>query len=158
MRDVVRRHDGGMDRAQRPRPAQGRLSALGARLEQDFGADVERAVDGWLSVHVVPRAGACPFYWVASDDELLFGMGDGGCRWELSHDTADIDFVEAAVEAAVAGRVHEVFGPGRSQLTVRLGDGVTDRTSCATAPVGCLPVPFWTRSARRRREYLPYGR
>jgi len=131
---------------------------LAVHLEQDFGREtVVRGQDEPPSVSVVPRPGACPLYWLEWGDGLIFGMGEGACRWELSKDSKDIDFVEAAVEAAIAGHVSEVFGPHRSQLTVRLANGVTERASHASAPVGCLPVPFWTRNKRRRKDYLPYG-
>lgn len=83
-------------------------------------------------------------------------MGVGACRWELSKRTADLEFIEALVEAATAGRVSEVFGPGRSRVTVHLADGTTEQTAQADFPTGCLPWPFWTRSKRRRRKYLPY--
>jgi hypothetical protein len=135
----------------------GRLIAVAERLEHRFGSTVTVRRDSRLGlVEVTPRTGACPLYWLTGDDQLMVGAGTGGCQWELSMVPEDVDFVEALVAAAIAGRVSEVFGPARARLTVRLADGTVEQTTVATAPLGCLPVPKWTRRGRRV-DYLPFS-
>lgn len=71
-----------------------------------------------MSVFVQPRRGACPLNWTEWRAELIFGVGTGGCRWELFGELSEIHFLEAVVEAAIAGRISEVFWPARSRVTV----------------------------------------
>ncbi len=128
-----------------------RLTRLADRLETELGAAVEvDRDDGLPAVHVSPRQpGACPFSWLAWNEEIVLSAGTGGCRWELEAKAGDVDFIEAVVDAIVAGRAVEVFAPGRSAVEVRLLDGRVERTSQAEAPAGCLPMPFWGRWGRR---------
>lgn len=68
---------------------------------------------------------------------------------------AEVRLTPARPDALVAGRVSEVFGPGRSRVTVTLADGTSQSELGLTAPAGCLPLPFWTRWGRRV-HYTPY--
>ena len=133
-----------------------RLAAVADGIEARFGAavHVDRRTDS-ASVTITPPDGACPLHWIDVGDELIFGAGEEHCRWELGKETADLDFIEAVVEAVVAGRVWEVFGPARSQLTVHLLDGTEARAGQASGARGCLPVPGWAHRGRRL-AYRPY--
>jgi hypothetical protein len=136
--------------------AAARLVRFADRLAKEFGPGVVDPDEDAVGFTTQPREGACPLYVLQWGDEFIFGVGVGSCRWELSRDRDDIDFIEAVSEAVIAGHVWEAFGPARSQVTVELLDGGLARTSAAQAPVGCLPWPFWTRSKKSRRAYLPY--
>lgn len=81
--------------------------------------------------------------------------GDGG-RWELDRTDEDVDFIVGVVDAAIAGRIVETFARGRSRVTVTFEDGSTDTETGASAPLGCLPLPLWTRWGEHRR-YAPYN-
>ncbi|GAB3217094.1 hypothetical protein GCM10027586_10500 [Kineococcus gypseus] len=134
-----------------------RLARLADHVEERFGAAVEvgRSADD-ASVDFTPRQGACPLHWTQFGDELILGIGSRSCRWELGTGDDDLAFIEVVVEAVAAGRVFELFGPARWQVTVRLADGSRARTSSGMGLRGCLPVPGWTRRARRV-DYLPYA-
>ncbi len=83
-----------------------RLVRLADRIEERFGAAVAvHRSAGDASVELVPRQGACRLYWTEFGDELVFGVGSGACRWELGKGDEDLVFIEAVVEAVVAGRV-----------------------------------------------------
>lgn len=134
-----------------------RLQSLADRVEGQFGPGiVDRDHNGSGGFSLEPEEGCCPAYVMSWGDQLIFGVGSGGCRWELATAQEDLDFIDAVLQAVTAGRVSEVFGPGRSQVTVDLLDGTTAQTSQGDAPIGCLPVPFWTRRKRRRTQYLHY--
>lgn len=90
-------------------------------------------------------------------DDIILGVGSGGCRWELSWTLQDAAFLRDVVEAVVDGRVTETFGLARSEVRVTLRDGTAARTAQADAPLACLPVPWWRRSHTRRVVYAPYG-
>lgn len=88
--------------------------------------------------------------------EVVLGVEGGlGGRWELECSHADVDMLEAIVRSIVDGRVREVRAPGRSCVTVSLGDGRDLRETGGVAPTGCLPMPFWKRWGHRI-DYQPY--
>ncbi len=132
------------------------MAAVADGIEARFGhaVRVDRDTDS-ASVAITPPKGACPLYWIDMGDELIFGAGEGDCRWELDKATPDLEFIQLVADAVVAGRVWEVFGPARSRLTVHLPDGTKERTSQASAPRGCLPIPGWARRGRQL-AYRPY--
>lgn len=115
----------------------------------------ERDVDG-VGFFLTPRDGACPVHLTSWGDDLILGIGRGGCRWELSLTEEDVRFIGDVVEAAAAGRVREVTGLDRSEVTLWTKDGTEVRTAQADAPLGCLPVPRWRSNHRRDTDYLPY--
>ncbi|GEA87935.1 hypothetical protein [Cellulomonas cellasea] len=133
-----------------------RLSALCERLLTDLGPEVFERDDDGVGFVLTPPEGACPVYLLAWGDALILGFGAGGCRWELERSDADLDLVEEVVGAAVQGRVREVFGPSRSEVTLWFADGTEHRTAQADALSGCLPVPRWRSRPDRLREYAPY--
>lgn len=118
-------------------------------------ADVRRD-DPLPGLWVVPaRAGACDVCWFDfGSGDIILEVGGGG-RWELSRTVEHAAFVEEIVDAVVAGRVVEVFAASRSSVTVTLSDGTVGRTTVNEGPIGCLPLPGWTRWGRRL-QYMPY--
>jgi hypothetical protein len=105
---------------------------------------------------VTPPPGACPLSWLDWGDEISFGVGTGAGAWELSPTAEDLRFMQDVIDAVVVGNVSEVFARGRSQVTVRLKSGSPAVTTASVAPLGCLPMPFWTRRGRRV-HYLGYA-
>ena len=87
---------------------------------------------------------------------MIVGIGRGGCRRQLALRHDDVTFIEGVVEAAVTGRVAEVFG-ARSEVTVTLSDGTQERSAQATAPLGLLPIPGWRRKVAHRVDYAPFA-
>lgn len=139
----------------------GRLASFAAELERSLGdvASVERStgVLGHAEVRMTPaRPDALGVIWLEGVDEVIVETLSGpGGRWELGTANEDIELVEGIVRSIIAGRVSEVFGPGRSRVTVTLADGTSHSELGLTAPAGCLPLPFWTRWGRRV-HYTPY--
>ena len=132
------------------------LSELCDRMRTDLGAGVFEPDPDGMGFSLTPREGACPVYLMRWGDALILGIGGGGCRWELSFTEDDVRFVSDVVEAAASGRVREVAGPARSEVTLWTRDGTELRTAQADAPLGCLPVPRWRANRRRSTSYLPY--
>lgn len=77
-------------------------------------------------------------------------MGGHGGRWELGREIADLDFLFGVVEAVVEGRVTEVFGRKRSQVSVTLADGTIARET-GYGPGGCMPQLRWRRGGLTKR-------
>jgi hypothetical protein len=138
-----------------------RLRGLVERLDDRFGdrleirnEDFDRPIKTVFLLPQNPRA--CSMSWIELGlNELIIGVGRGG-RWEQLRDLDAVDFLERIVDAVTEGRVVEVFGPARSRVTVMFKDGTSARSSEASAPIGCLPVPFWPRWGRQV-TYSPYG-
>jgi hypothetical protein len=87
--------------------------------------------------------------------ETIGGSGLGG-RWELVNaGIEDVDFIEDAVWSIAAGRVREVFGPGRSSLEITLSNGSVETETGGTIPLGLLPVPGW-RDRGRVQAFRPW--
>ncbi len=135
------------------------------RLEA-FADQVEREVAGFADInrrepHFVELAPhnerAVGVLWFATGNELqVETLGGRGGRWELGREDADVAFVEEVVQAAVAGRISEVFGPNRSTVTVTLSDGSTDSdTVYGPGVAGLLPRPGWRRRGTTV-QYEPY--
>lgn len=137
--------------------ATARLSALGDELIRRLGPETVQRDDDGLGVSVEPGPDACPVSWKLWGQTLILGIGRGGCRWELELGSDDVTFIEGVVEAAVAGRVSEVFGLARSEVTVTLTDGTQERTSQATAPLGLPPILRWRRKDAQRVAYAPFA-
>jgi hypothetical protein len=138
-----------------------RLHALAERLGARFGDLLEIRTEKLekypiTTVSVLPQnPKACSMSWIEmGQSELIIGVGRGG-RWEELRDIGAVDFLEQVVAAVTDGRVVEVFGPGRSRVTVTFADGTSKRSSVGTAPTGCLPAPFWPRWGRKV-TYSPY--
>jgi len=125
-------------------------------LRDDFPTFVEVSEGSPTTVWVTPRDEASPMYLIVLDYEFVFGVGRGGCRWELALTQDDLGFFRRVWEAVISGEVVEVFGPARSRVSVSLQDGTTAQTSQADVPRGCLPVPLWTRNKKRTVYYEPY--
>jgi hypothetical protein len=89
--------------------------------------------------------------------ELMVHAGHNGGRWELDRSEEDVAFIEQTVRAVLAGRVVEIFAPGRSHVVITLADGTVHRE---TGYDGCLaalvPLPGWKRFGRRV-EYRAYA-
>ncbi len=130
------------------------LDAYEADLAERLTVVAKVFRDDYGGVHLNPTsAAAIHSGWLEHYDELLLWVSDGG-RWELPRDMESARFVLEVTEAVIGGRVTEVFGPGRSAVTVVLGS-TSVSSSVGQAPRGCLPVPGWTRWGRRV-EYAPY--
>ena len=100
-----------------------------------------------------------PVCWFALGDEVVLQAGqlNRGGRWELARTPGDVDFVEAVVRAAVAGKVVESSALARSQVVVTLEDG---RVVSEAGYEGCLsvliPLPGWRRWGKVV-HYEPYA-
>lgn len=145
------------------RAADGSPTDVGAQLEvvlrdlmARFGPEILRPGE-WGGVVLPHPAGACPVNWLVLGDEIILAVGRGGCRWELASTPEDVAFLRDVVDAALEGRVSEVFGPARSQVTVTLPDGRLVRTAQSRFPRGCLPVPRWRQTTSNRMDYTPYS-
>ncbi len=136
--------------------AAAQLEGLRRDLVARFGPEVVRAGDEGRIV-LTPPTGACPVTWRPLGDEIILGIGRGGCRWELASTPDDVAFLRDVVDAALDGRVSEVFGPARSRVTVTLADGRQVMTEQATVPRGCLPVPRWRRRTSNWMDYAAYS-
>ena len=105
------------------------------------------------------RAGALDVSWAefgyGDTGEVSLTAGHIGGWFEMDGTMVNADDVEDIVRAVVAGRVVEVFGPGRSRVEVVVSNGEVWRETGGVAPKGCLPIPGWVRRGRRV-EYLPY--
>ena len=121
-----------------------------------FPSFVEVNDEGPVSVSIRPNDGACPMYLVDLRTEFVLGVGRAGCRWELGLTQDDLAFARSTWDAVVAGRVNEVFGPGRSRVRVQLPGGLEREARWAEFPAGCLPVPRWTRNRKRTIRYAAY--
>lgn len=110
-----------------------------------------------FTVWVTPKPDASPMYLIDMGTEFVFGVGRGGCRWELEFTQDDLGFFRRVWDAVIAGEIREVFGPARSRVQVTLQDHTTVQTGQADIPRGCLPVPFWTRNTKRTVQYEPYS-
>jgi hypothetical protein len=88
-------------------------------------------------------------------ESLQIEAGHVGGRWELDRTMEDVDFIEQVVRAVAAGRVVEVFGPGRSRVEVTFPDGTQAVETGGVSPRGCRPSPGWVRRGRRV-NYAPY--
>jgi hypothetical protein len=114
------------------------------------------SIEGGISVDVTPRTPASrAFGWSDFSDEIIVQVGDYGGRWELEAHPEDIALLEDIARSVIAGRVREVFAPGRSSVSVTLADGSIETETGAEAPRGCLPLPFWRRWSRTV-QYAPY--
>ncbi len=153
----------GGDAPQSDDPVSARLVGLENRLREDLGnsATVERGElaetesGTWDVQPVNPRA--LPVNWMEWGDQIILQAGLCGGRWELDRTPADVDFIEAVVRAAVAGRVVETRTLARSRVDVTFADG---RTVHETGYEGCLfglvPLPGWRRWGKVTR-YEPYA-
>ncbi|SDZ39634.1 hypothetical protein SAMN05444365_1135 [Micromonospora pattaloongensis] len=114
-------------------------------------------VEGGISVSVTPRnPDARAFGWTDFSDELILEVGDYGGRWELEAGPEDVALLEDIVRSVIAGRVREVFAPGRSSVSVTLADASVETEIGGRGPTGCLPLPFWRRWSRSV-QYAPYS-
>lgn len=143
-------------------PPSKRLERLADWLEVELGDAVEvvrsSSLLGLAEVRVVPGNGdSLGVWWFDGSDELIVEtFGGAGGRWELGRTDRDVELVESIVRAVVDGRVSEVFGPGRSRVTVTLADGQLLSETGLSSIAGCLPLPFWTRWGRTV-HYAPYS-
>lgn len=138
-----------------------RLTALTNSLKQRLGDAVtihrDRSSDGYVeSTHLDPRReDACPTSWAElGASELVLQVGEGG-RWELTRDLEAVELIERIVTAVTEGRVTEVFGPSRSQVTVTLEDGTSKNSTGYQGLPGLVPSPGW-RHRGRSVAYEPY--
>ncbi|MGB3053392.1 MAG: hypothetical protein WBB52_00955 [Acidimicrobiales bacterium] len=135
------------------------LTALADELEHSLGDAV--TIDRWAvpgdGVTLTPtRNTALAVGWMDFGDEVyLETLGGPGGRWELRRSRQDIEWLESIVRSVIAGRVTEVFGPSRSQVTVTTEDGKRYSERGAVAGDGCIPLPFWTRWGQKVK-YTPY--
>lgn len=132
---------------------------IARQLAQELAgvATVEiNTINGGMSVGVTPRnPDARAFGWTDFSDELVLEVGDYGGRWELKAVPEDIALLEDIARSVIAGRVREVFAPGRSAISVTLASGSVETEIGGEAPAGCLPLPFWRRWSRST-QYAPY--
>lgn len=130
------------------------LIDLESRLRSDMAdfASVERGefLDGkgtsWKLRPVNPQS--VPVQWLTFGDEIVIQAGqlNRGGRWELERKLEDVEFIEAVVRAAIAGRIVETSALARSCVEVTLENGQVIRE---TGYEGCLwglvPLPGWRR-------------
>ncbi|MBQ1072616.1 hypothetical protein KBX06_05455 [Micromonospora sp. C31] len=113
-------------------------------------------IQGGTSVDVTPRnPHARAFGWMDFSQQLILQVGGYGGRWELDAGPEDVALLEGIARSVIAGRVREVFAPGRSAISVTLADGAVETEIGGEAPAGCLPLPFWRRWSRSV-QYAPY--
>ncbi|MEU5946787.1 hypothetical protein ABZ793_14640 [Micromonospora sp. NPDC047465] len=113
-------------------------------------------IKGGISVDVTPcNRDARAFGWADFSHELILQVGNYGGRWELGAGPEDVALLEDIARSVIAGRVREVFAPGRSAISVTLADGAVETEIGGKAPAGCLPLPFWQRWSRGI-QYAPY--
>lgn len=131
-----------------------RLVRLAEQLRHTLGARAAVSVDdagpyvaAWSLAPANPEA--LPVVWMDFGEELQVEAGHHGGRWELGRTMEDVEFVEHVVQSVVAGRVVEVFGPGRSRVEVTFADGTKTVETGAVTAKGCLPIPGWVRRGRR---------
>lgn len=114
-------------------------------------------IEGGITVGVAPRnPRARAFGWTDFSGDIIVGIGDHGGRWELGAGPEDVALLHDIARSVIAGRVSEVFAPGRSAVSVTLADGSVETEIGGEAPMGCLPLPFWRRWSRSI-HYAPYG-
>ncbi|MFG1776683.1 hypothetical protein ACGFIG_09680 [Micromonospora sp. NPDC049048] len=132
---------------------------IARQLAQELAAVATVEIDdckGGISVSVTPRnPRARAFGWAEFSDQLILQVGDYGGRWELGAGPEDVALLEDITRSVIAGRVREVFAPGRSAISVLLADGAVETEIGVEAPAGCLPLPFWRRWSRSI-QYAPY--
>jgi hypothetical protein len=138
-----------------------RLGLLAQAVTDELGdvVAIERESIPSASVEgtrLVPhREGACYVYWAELDSsELVLQVGDGG-RWELNRDLKAVERIERIVQSVINGRVTEVFGPARSQVTVTLDDVTTEVSTGYRGLLGAIPMPSW-KDRGRVVAYDPY--
>ena len=83
-------------------------------------------------------------------------VGNGG-RWELNQGESlkAVQLIERIVRSALDGRVTEVFGPGRSRVTIILEDRTPEVSTEYRTLLGVVPIPFWKHRGRTV-TYEPY--
>ena len=106
-------------------------------------------IEGGITVGVTPRnPDARAFGWTDFPDEMILGIGDHGGRWELGAGAEDVALLRDIARSVIAGRVREVFAPGRSAVSVTLADGsvetevggeALDRLPAATLLAALVP-------------------
>jgi hypothetical protein len=147
---------------------------LAQELDRVATVRIDRVEAGVL-VTVTPAApDACPFGWRDFSDLVVTRIGahDYSGRWSLAAEGApedavlwadfvyerrsalDVGVLDDIVASVVAGRVREVHGWGRSEVTITLADGSCE-TRTDAAPALVLPLRLWRRCARSVR-YAPY--
>ncbi len=171
----ARRTCGGTGREAIPSPHTGRVADGGAlppldevneRLER-LAADIESQLGDAVAIHredilggswtlrpVNARSLGVSWIDLGLDLQVETASGLGG-RFELERAQTDVAFIEDIVWSVVAGRVEEVFAPGRSQVSIVLSDGTRVREIGGDAPMGCLPLIGWRWWGSRVR-YEPY--
>lgn len=114
------------------------------------------SIEGGILVNVTPsNPDARAFGWTDFSEEIVLAVGDYGGRWELEAGPEDLALLEDIARSVIAGRVREVFAPGRSAVSIMLADGSVETEIGGDVPVGCLPLPFWRRWSRSV-HYAPY--
>jgi len=131
------------------------LAALESDLRARLGdaATVERDRSPGFRGHLVSvtprRDGALSVSWIEAPGEVILQAGVYGGRWELDHSTPSTEFVRQVLDAAIAGRIVEVFSLSRSEVTVTLADGSTATEAGSEGLRGLIPIPGWKRRGRR---------
>jgi hypothetical protein len=108
------------------------------------------------SLEITPvRTGAARVSVVA-ERWILVQVGDAGSGFEFAYTPKDIERAHEVITAAIAGRVRERRGLGRSALTVTVSDG-SDYTAVwyDSRLSALIPQPGWQKRGRLR-TYLPY--
>ncbi|MEV4134590.1 hypothetical protein AB0J72_20765 [Dactylosporangium sp. NPDC049742] len=139
----------GQDEPDTDQPPRTPTLQVARQLAQELAGVATVEVDrflGGISVGITPsRPDACAFGWMDFSDGLILQVGDYGGRWELDAGPEDFALLEDIARSVIAGRVREVFAPGRSAVSVTLADGSVETEIGNEVPAGCLPLPFWRR-------------
>lgn len=131
------------------------LAGLADEVLDRFGSSVtvrsEEVTDRISTTSIEPaRPGALSVSWVLmGDQEIVLNAGRVGGHWEVLQEPQNLTFVRDLIFSVAAGRVMEIFGPGRSQVEVTLADAAVVTSTGYQGAVGSLPAPGWRRRGRR---------
>lgn len=87
--------------------------------------------------------------------ENLVAVEIGSHHFTLHRHRDQVDYLRDIVDAAIAGRIVELRGPGRSRLLIPRRDGTTARETGYSILLVLVPIPGWHRRAHRT-TFAPY--
>jgi hypothetical protein len=137
------------------------VSELISRLADELGERatlrVEKLGSGDQCLELVPRNPAGARLAVDHDpdgdeeEELWITVADEAAPEELG----DLEWLEMALRAVIAGRVRVLEGSGRHRVEIEFGAGDVRHSTSHDLFRGLLPAPGWRRRARVT-QFEPY--
>jgi hypothetical protein len=138
------------------------VSELIARLADELGERatlrVEKLGGGDECLELVPRNPAAARLAVEHDpdgddeeEELWITVADEAAPEE----PGDLEWLEMALRAVIAGRVRVLEGSGRHRVEIEIGAGDVRHSTSHYLLRGLLPAPGWRRHARVT-QFEPY--